>query len=321
MVGLKARIKSNYWVAIAYYLSSDLLARAKFRIGNINTNSGTIHSTFALSESVAYVERVYDDYLRYSGVEHPHGRVAEVGPGDNCGVALMFLDRGCDGVDLVDRFYSKRNAQSQLAIYRALVEKYPSLAFRVKDAHLGDDESLTGVTRYYGSDAAAERFFASHVGYDFIVSRAVFEHLYDPLSALGAMAAALNPGGYLLHKVDLRDHAMFSGFHHELKYLEVPGWLYPWMTRGTGRPNRVLVDKYRSAMSALGLDGELLVTRLAGVGEIEPHRPYDAIPSDMRAKSVAHVRERRSHFARCFRSVSDEDLSVTGFFLVARRGK
>jgi len=60
---------------------------------------------------LAYIEEVFNDSKRYSGVRRFSGRVAEVGPGDNCGVGLLFLTGGYESVDLVDRFYSKRNSQ------------------------------------------------------------------------------------------------------------------------------------------------------------------------------------------------------------------
>jgi SAM-dependent methyltransferase len=316
---LRNRIKSNYWATISYYILSDLLARLTFLSGSIGTTSGTTHSALSVADSVHYIEEVFEDYKRYSGVPKFHRRVAEVGPGDNCGIALLFLQDGCERVDLVDRFFSERNMRSQVAIYRELLSKYPGLGQYLGKADLTDEKTFKSLARHYGVNAAAENFFATHVGYDFIVSRAVFEHLYDPRAALKCMAAALSPGGYLLHKVDLRDHGMFSVAHHELKFLEVPGWLYPWMAMGTGRPNRVLAHEYRDTMQHLTLDGRLPVTRLAGIGDINPHVPYEAIPANLRAESTAYVRSVRKRSATTFRTVSNEDLSVAGVFLVARK--
>jgi hypothetical protein len=320
MIGtIKRRIKSAYWLAVLYYLLTDLVSRFKFRLGDIDTESGTIHGTFSVSESVGYIERVVRDYRHYAGIARFYGRAAEVGPGDNCGVGMLLRHDGCDWVDLVDRFYSRRNMASQAAIYAALISSHAGLEAIVGGADLKDEGTFGFLRRHYGDGAAAENFFTTSKGYDFVVSRAVFEHLYDPILALDRMTAALNPGGYLMHKVDLRDHGMFSGAHQELTFLEVPKWLYRWMTTGTGRPNRVLVDSYRSALQALSLDAKLLVTRLAGVGDIDPHLEYNAIPEQTRARSIAYVKSVRGRFASCFREVSDADLSVTGVFLVARK--
>jgi len=316
---IRNRIKSSYWLAVLYYLFTDLISRFRIRLGHIDTTSGTVHDSFSVQESVAYVEEVVGDYRRYAGVERFYGRVAEIGPGDNCGAGMLFRHDGCTWVDLVDRFYSRRNMAAQAAIYGALIAAHEGLDATLGSVDLKDEETFGFMKRHYGDSASAEKFFLTHSDYDFIVSRAVFEHLYDPTLALRRMTAALNPGGYLLHKIDLRDHGLFSGSHHELKFLEVPQCLYPWMTSGSGRPNRVLIDSYRGALQTLPLDAKLLITRLAGVGDIEPHQEYDAIPDHQRAKSIRYVQSVRDRFATCFRDVSDEDLSVAGFFLVARK--
>jgi SAM-dependent methyltransferase len=314
-----AWIRANYWTRMAYLIASDIASRARYRMGIIDMISGSTHTGMSTAQSVDYVEEVFSDYKRYGGVGAFHGKVAEVGPGDNCGVGLLFLDDGADRVDLVDRFYSPRDAVVHASVYRALAERHPRIARIVEGADLTDERMFPGLTRHYGADAAAENFFHTNRGYQFIVSRAVFEHVYDPVAALSSMARALDPGGMLLHKVDLRDHDLFSSYFHELKYLEVPSSLYMFMTQGTGRPNRVLFHTYRSALERLGLDAKLLVTRLAGVGPIEPHLPYDQIAPSVRATALDYVRSVQPRMARVFRTAHPEDVSVTGFFIVAAK--
>ncbi len=316
---VRALLQSSYWGRVCLAFFEDLKMRRAYSMGNIETFSGTAHLGKSVDESLAYIELVFRDYKLYSGVERFHGRIAEVGPGDNCGVALLFLLDGCSHVDLVDRFYSKRDVNNQQTIYKSLLSKYPRLSEIIGRADNQDESAFKGLARRYGADAAAETYFGRHVGFDFIVSRAVFEHLYDPLKALRCMETALNPGGYLLHKVDLRDHGMFSTAYHELKFLEVPDWIYPWITQGSGRPNRILYHQYADCFKALKLDGQVLVTQLAQVGEIDPHLPYEAIPKALRDKSLSFVRSVRKKFARSFRDVSDEDLSVAGIFVVGKK--
>jgi len=312
-------VKRHFWLTCAYYLADHASARWRGTTGNIETDSGTAHLGRSIESSLAYIEEVFGDYKRYSGVGRFSGRVAEVGPGDNCGVGLLFLADGCTSVDLVDRFYSKRDAAQHAAIYRALIERAPERFAFLRDADLKDETTFTGLTRHYGERAAAETFFVEPGRYRFIVSRAVLEHVYDPKLAIERMVAALERDGMLLHKVDFRDHGMFTETMHELKFLEVPDVLYPRMTRETGRPNRVLIDTYRRALAEAAPDHELLVTRLAGVGDIDPHLPYDRIDAGLRKTAVDYVRSVRSRFAKSLRAISDEDLSVAGIFLVARK--
>jgi SAM-dependent methyltransferase len=312
-------VKRNQLGSYAYLLATDRARAIRHSLGLVDSNSGTTHSSLSLDESIAYVDEVFDDYKQTSGVEEFHGRVAEVGPGDNCGVALLFLADGCERVDLADRFYARRDTRHHSFIYQRLVEEHPELRNRCKNYPPADESDFEGIHRYYGQEASAESFFRNHGLYDFIVSRATFEHVMSPISALSSMTNALKPGGLLLHKVDLRDHGMFSPNFHELQFLEVPAWLYPRMTRGSGRPNRILVHQYRETLQKEKLAFSIAVTRLAGVGDIFPYRQYEQIPQEMRQKSIDYVRSVRPRFARCFKLVSDEDLSVAGFFLVAKK--
>jgi len=205
-------------------------------MGNIESHSGMAHANKDISGSLAYINEVFWDYNYYGGVEQFYGRVAEIGPGDNCGVALLFLRDGCDCVDLIDRFYTIRNSEHQADIYRALISGDSLLSKRFEHSNPSDENSFSGIRRFYGEEAAAEIFFMTHKHYDFIVSRAVLEHVYNPREALVGMASALSPNGTMLHKVDLRDHRMFSDNFHELKFYEVPDWLYQRMTRSAVFP-------------------------------------------------------------------------------------
>jgi SAM-dependent methyltransferase len=316
---MRTFIKKFFWLICAYYLLDNFLAKLRGLVGNIETDSGTAHVGKSVDSSLAYIEEVFNDYKYYAGLPHFRGRVAEVGPGDNCGVGLLFLADGCESVDLVDRFYSKRNLRQQAAIYQALIERYSPFSGKLGDFDFNDENSFNGLQRYYGESAAAEQFFAHADYYDLIVSRAVLEHVYNPQIAIAKMATALKKGGTLLHKVDLRDHGMFSGYLHELCFFKVPDCLYPWLTKDTGRPNRILVNSYRQVLSKTIPDYKILITRLAGVGNIVPHLPYEQIDIALRKKSLDYIKLVRVNFAKSLRSISDEDLSVAGIFIVAHK--
>jgi len=312
-------VKKRFWLRCAYYVADNARTRLRGATGDIETDSGTAHVGRSIDSSLAYIEEVFGDYKRYAGVDRFSGDVAEIGPGDNCGVGLMCLADGSTSVDLVDRFYSKRDAAQHAAIYRALFARYPDRFARFDGCDLNDETTFPGLKRYYGERAAAETFFDAPDRYSFIVSRAVLEHVYDPPLAIDRMARALKRGGLLLHKVDFRDHGMFSDRMHELKFFEVPDVVYPRMTRDTGRPNRVLIDTYRRVLTQHLPDHQLLVTHLAGVGDVVPHLPYDRIDPGLRQKAIDYVRSVRSKFAKSLRALSDEDLSISGIFLVARK--
>ena len=127
----------------------------------------------------------------------------------------------------------------------------------------------------------------------------------------------------MIHKVDLRDHAMFTPEHHELTFLRFPRIVYRLMTRSSGRPNRVLFHRYRECLERLKrerrIDYRLLVTRLTGIGDVIPHLVPEQIDEGLWQRSAQFVDRRRRGFASEFSQVPSRDLAVAGFFLVVSR--
>ena len=314
-MNLRRLVKRSVALTCLYYLADDWRARRRLARGRLATRSGTRHATLTLEESLDYIDRVHADYLAYGGLENICGRVAEIGPGDNFGVALRILGAGAEHVHTIDRYRPHRDAERQAHIYRALVQRH-GLGGLLADGGAGEVE-IRGVTAHGG--APAETFFrSSGLRFDHIVSRAVLEHLYDPLAALDDMAASLAPGGTLIHRIDFRDHGMFAG-HHPLTFLTIPDALYRAMTRGAGRPNRLLLPVWRDWLERSPLTGSLKITRLAGVeGEIDPAEWNDIDPTARRT-ALEMVQTIRPRLAPSLAGFSDQDLAVSGCVLVARR--
>lgn len=280
------------------------------------TFSGATHSKHSVEEAITYISRVFSNYKTASGIERFYGKVAEIGPGDSAGVGLLFLADGCTQVDLIDRFFSGREQQHQELIHRAIVQRFPQLGSLLRDG-LYHETSFTGLSRQYGRLAAGEKFFSTNTGYDFIVSCAVLEHVAEPLKVISSAAAALNPGGMMLHQVDCRDHGQFSDSFHELKFLELPGYLYAPL-KWAGGPNRVRLSSYIQTLDQLTLRYKVFVTSLAGVSESVAHwTPIDQIPKPLFEESRRYVASIRSQLTYPFRDMDDKDLMITSFMLVA----
>jgi SAM-dependent methyltransferase len=233
----------------------------------------------------------------------------------------MIRKDGGEQVDLIDRFRNYVDEEQQGRIYAALSERDNLEGFRLgSDWHRLRLEGIRWVP-----DTSAETFMAACPAdtYDFIVSRAVLEHLAKPLSTLRDMSRSLRPGGMLLHEVDLRDHEHFSRSHDELTWLSFPSSLWRAMTSHSGRPNRILAHRYRRVLEELrrtdGIEFELFVKSLVGRQEIDPGVPFDAIPADLRQRAVAFVESRRRRFAREFQDVDAADLAVTTVFIVVKK--
>jgi len=293
-------------------LLTDLRSGWRLRRGDIGTDSGRRHGDLDVARSVTYIEDVYCDYLTYAGIDRFSGTLCEIGPGDNFGVALLAMAGGAERVVAIDRFYSRRDDEHQNAIYCALAARHDLV-----DQFDGEptEETLRHVEYHAGQPA--EDFFRDRKGaFDFIISRAVLEHLYDPISALDDMADALKPGGMLVHRIDLRDHGMFENMH-PLTFLTIPEQIYRRMVRNSGRPNRVLLSAYRDWLKRSGLDGDVRITRLAGIREQLPPTPWDGISPELRQDALEKVEAIRPSIAKSLQSNSDEDLCVSGIVLRA----
>lgn len=267
---------------------------------------------------MSYIEAVYQHYAQFwpQGVQ---GRAAELGPGDNCGAAVLLRARHAHSVDLVDRFYAERNPTTQSAIYRLLMARHPEAAALCSNMQSPGEQDFEGVTWHTGEKAAAEVFFSQRPEtYAFITSCAVFEHLYDPVEALRHMAAALKPGGSMAHIIDLRDHGMFSSAGYpELEWLTIPDRVWPLMTKGHGRPNRVSLEEYRRVCQDLGLRTTFQITSVAGSGPLPTPVPDAQFRLDDYPSARDEVAKVRGRLARSLVGRSDESLAVTGVILHA----
>ncbi|MDP6352264.1 MAG: methyltransferase domain-containing protein [Alphaproteobacteria bacterium] len=311
---LKSAIRRSLALTCAWYLLDDWRARRRLARGTLETRSGTRHARLGIEASLSYIEKIHGDYLAYAGRPRFTGTVAEIGPGDNFGVAALLLGHGAEAVHAIDRYRPVRDDTGQAAIYAALSDRH-----RLADCFDGPPSERTIRCLTYHPGQPAESFFANAgIRFDAVLSRAVLEHLYDPLRALDHMAAALNPGGIMVHRIDLRDHGMFAGLH-PLTFLTLPEGLYRRMTAGAGRPNRVLAPAWRDWIGSSGLRGSLRVTRLAGLpGEIAPARWPDIDPA-LRARALATVGTIRPRLAPALAKLADQDLAISGCVLIAEK--
>lgn len=314
LAGIKSMISGNVPLLCGAYMALDIMQGFKQALGLTGSANGSAHSQMSLERSVSYVETVFNDYKRYGLSPKFHGTVAEIGPGDNFGVALMMLADGADQVIAIDRFQSYRDDDYQSTIYAALNEKHDlARCFDgpPSEAAIKGLRYVAGVTAEHYFNTAPQKFGA-------VVSRAVLEHLMDPIGVLGDASKLLEPGGFQTHEIDLRDHGMFRG-HHPLTFLTIPDRRYKLMTRNAGRPNRVLMPAYIQWAQSCGLEYQLLVKGLVGIEDpIEP-QPWDQINADSRERSLAVVRTIRPQLDTSFQSFSDEELAPSILILSIRK--
>ncbi len=297
--------------------------------GDINSWSGSTHYGLGLEESLAYIQKVYGDYLSYAGLNPSDltgRRVLEIGPGDSFGVALKFLAAGCTQVVCLDRLASRRDAVQQLAIYRALREHLSASeqlhfdqAAALDPAFTPNPERLRSVCGTALEDASS--LFPPE-SFDYIVSRAVLMEIGNIDGAFASMDRLLKPGGCLIHKIaPVHDYRMFRAYGYgPLEFLTVPEWMYRRMVSECGGPNRRPVTYYRRKMAELGYDATLHLVSL--IGSDATFRPGVSSPprgTQDYLRARAEIEKARPRLQPEFRAVEDDDLMVEDLFLVARK--
>jgi hypothetical protein len=315
---------------IGYSALRNAQARRRYERGHIESIGGATTVHRPLAESVSYIQRVFDDFNRYAHLspERVAGRrMAEIGPGDNLGVGLLYLTWGAASYTGLDRFYSVHDEARERDIYLALRNTLPldrrarfddavdlSSGIRLNEAKL----------RYlYGHAAESCDEALGPASVDILLSRVVIQSVNLDL-AMPAMDRTLAAGGLMAHKIDFRDLGMFlpNGFH-ALEFRTLPEGVYQWMIQRGDHPNRRHLPYYSAALTRLNYRFELLRTGvITGKAPefwkpVEPHREGLREGIDYSSEDAAYVERIRPRLIEEFRSLPAADLLAAGILLVA----
>lgn len=263
-------------------------------------------ATETIADIAEYFHRCFADYFSTLGVPVDavgswlQGKVLlEYGPGDLPGVAILMVAYGADKIFCVDRFpllaISSKNVE---AIEQLLGRLEPQARRRADECFREPGNPRSGFAprriEYLVRESGLSAFDNQ---VDVVYSRAVLEHVNSLHDTLADMEHALRPGGWAVHQVDLKSH----GLHRDnpLDFLNWPTWMWNCMFSNKGAPNRWRIDRYRELLGRTSLQ----VTRLTPTLRADP----------------GHIAAVRAGLATPFRSLSDEDLSWLGFWLVCQK--
>lgn len=225
--------------------------------------------------------------------------VMEYGPGDLPGVAALMVARGAQKAYCVDRFplvnLSPKNA-------RVLGDLIDRSCGRERDRLVAclvnaNDPSAGFAPEYVEYLVLPSGLSGLRDVVDLVISRAVLEHVNDLDATFADMIAAMRHGALAIHQVDLRSHGLHKS--NPLDFLAWSPTLWNLMYSEKGVPNRWRIDRYRSIVDSLPVE----------VLELEPARLADK-------ENIASVRPVLAHI---FSTLSDDDLSWLGFWLVMRK--
>lgn len=219
-----------------------------------------------------------------------HGRrVLELGPGNTRAVTLSARVRGATVAAGWDAFDVQSRDEGYLRpIYEAVLENL---------GEAGGFSRAREITEDIQVHKDARTLAAAGTKFDLVLSRAVLEHVRDVDRLYAELDGLLSDDAMLIHKVDLRCHGF--RMNHELDFLLFPERLWRGVTTHIGEPNRVRYPDYLAAGERHGF-----VPVYA--------RSTHVIP-------LADVRRVRGSLAVPFRDMSDDVLSVLGFWMVQVR--
>jgi hypothetical protein len=220
--------------------------------------------------------------------------VLELGPGDSIGTAVIAKALGARRTILVDAGpYATPDPQR----YRALADFLRARGLEPPD--LSGCADLAAVLRRcdgeYLSDGVASLSALPAESVDVAFSHAVLEHVRrgEARSTFEQLARVTRRDGVGSHKVDLRDH--LGGALNNLRFRERV-WEARWMASSGFYTNRLQRDAMCALMREAGFDVTVTATER-----------FSALPTP------------RTRLAEPFRSMSDEDLLISGFDVLLRR--
>lgn len=284
--------------------TSNLLARfAPASYVRLTGQTGRGSSEENVEEIADYFERSFNDYRDRLHLDDggfaaflQGRRILEYGPGDILGVALLMYAAGADHVHCVDRFPLENVSVKNARVYQRLLERMSGAArLRAGSAFVQAGKPESGFRRDCIDYRVSEDGLAARAGaYDFIVSRAVLEHVNSLERTLADVELCLAAGGVSVHNVDLRSHNLDR--YQPYDFLTWPVWAYRLMYSHKGFPNRWRPGRYR----------DILASRTLRLRAMEP-------TGKLPPENIARI---RPHLAKPFRDAHDDDLSWLGFWIV-----
>ncbi|HEU0119501.1 MAG TPA: hypothetical protein VFQ91_03175, partial [Bryobacteraceae bacterium] len=201
---IRRQLKRRKAALIAYTIVHSTIVRWRFRMGKIDSITGSTHLKFSDEQSVAYCRRQYDEYFQY-GCLTPRmlqGRtMLEYGPGDNIGVGLLFLAAGMASYAAADKFDAIRDVEKERRIYQKLRAGLAGDEERRRfddavDLSTGIQFNPERVRCVYGVGAEdADTQFSEP--FDFLISRCVLQEIYEGDKLFRSMDKLLKPGGWM----------------------------------------------------------------------------------------------------------------------------
>ena len=290
--------------------------------GSLNKKTG---GTNAASYCYSVWLRHHSKIVQTLRINLAGSHIAELGPGDSLGVGIAALLSGCGSytaIDTVQHFNTEINLavldelhwlfaqkspipnQDELPLVKPLLDNYSFPSFlNLNSSHLSQDRKakIAASLKYINHQSSLISFlpaestenFNNNSFFDLILSQAALEHVNDLPSAYAMCSKWLKPGGVMSHTIDFKCHGAAKEWNGH--------WAYPtflWhilMGRRTYFINRQPLSVHLRLLDEHGFDIILL------------------------EKFHQHSTLTRSDLAKDFFSLTEEDITTAGAYILAQK--
>lgn len=314
-------ISSSKFLVTTAFIVNDLSIALSKKIGLIGTKSGTQTNNMNLKQSYELIKDTYEELIKDNKIDIKNKSILEVGPGDNLGLALLMIAKGAKNVICIDAFYPQRDKKKELKLYKYIIEQLKGDEKKRAETTINftpDSFSFKKNKIQYICNEPLEKF-KSKEKFDIIISKCVFEHLYDVEKGLENSNKLLNKEGKQIHIIDTSDHEMFSTKHSPYEWLKVKKNIWKLMTKNSGHPNRTLLPKYEQVLNKLNLKYDIIVTKIYGNDNLNINK--NKLDKNLIENSIkkTNLKKHKTKFIKPYSTYTNEDLIIKWFTLIIKK--
>jgi SAM-dependent methyltransferase len=325
---IKLVLQKIFRIPVITYILRQFIVKKYIRLNNAAEKGETAVTpwvcefSFDVKRGLEYLNQVFNEYFKFSGLQPEDivgKRILEVGPGENFGVALRFLAAGALQVVCTDRFDSLVEPSKQLQIYKAMMKQFNQQELRRLETIIEINEDNfkinTDKLKYINLPIEELQLQFAADSFDFVVSRAVLEHVFEIKRAMEVMDHLLKPEGYMLHEVDFRDHGIFTEYLlPPLTFLTLDEKTWHKMTSQLGAPNRKMVSFFEQFFRDHNYKLETNYVLFFNNQERRAITSFSEKDFDLTS-----LRNTRKRLSEPYRNLPDKDLLVAASFFSAQK--
>jgi len=260
---LENMVFGNKYLTISAYIANNYFQFLKLNLFPEKTsNSARAYARLDCATELEKLGEEYSIYQRFISKKSLQQKsILEIGTGSYFLTALLYLSKGTKRFISIDRFNCLRKKEERDYVHGQMMKTLSPLERKnLCGAYSEKTNEFLKSGRFDYFQKAFENFNPDEK-FDYIVSYAVLEHIWDIDSVAKKSKDLLKPGGRFIAFIGNNDHGMFSRKFPWYEYYTIPEWVYKNMVALSGRPNRYTPDIYISAFKKQGLSAKVYLIK------------------------------------------------------------